>query len=402
MQTTSHIAYLPEGESPYLLACWLRTLPVDARVVLFSGGGPAIAGVSRHPALSAVHNVDPEAPLPEAARQAVNVHERIYLPLSLDHIPMRYRPDAQMPELSPHYALLRQLWQWGFREAVFVGHGGETVLRMPYLLDGLHNRHRGERCFVVGNGPSLNDIDMARLKGEITLGSNRCYLGYEAWGFPFTYWGVYDQFQIEEYHLDYEAHVPVETVKFFPAEYWPVLRVAQGCPVNSVWPDPRPRAFSDDPERVYRGFTVTYMLLQIAAIMGCDPIILIGADHRYELSRRGYSRVFRSVRRGVARHLRGGRVYDAALAAQHAWRKGSVAGAPSLWTTVDAASPTHFTARYTDGGKNRFLPPEPEEAERDFACAQQWAEASGRRILNATPGSALEIFPKVEFEELFS
>lgn len=306
-----------------------------------------------------------------------------------------------MPAVAPHYELLRQLWHWGFREAVFVDHGGETMLPMPHLLDGLHNRHRGERCFVVGNGPSLNAIDMTRLKEEITLGSNRCYLGYDSWGFPFTYWGVYDQFQIEEYHRDYEAQVPAETVKFFPAEYGSVLRVAQGCPVNSVWPDPRPRAFSDDPAQVYRGFTVTYMLLQIAAIMGCDPIILIGADHRYELSRRGYSRVLRSVRRGVARHLRGGRVYDAALAAHRAWRKGGVAGAPSLWTTADATSPTHFTTHYTDGGKNRFLPPEPEEADRDFACALQWANGSGRRILNATPGSALEVFPKVAFEGLF-
>lgn len=314
---------------------------------------------------------------------------------------MRYRAGVLMPEIAPHYDLLRPLWHWGFREAVFVGHVGETILPMPHLLDGLHNRHRGERCFVVGNGPSLNAIDMTRLKSEITLGSNRCYLGYEAWGFPFTYWGVYDHFQIEEYHRDYETHVPPETVKLFPAEYWPVLHMAEGCPVNCVWPDPRPRAFSDDPARVYRGFTVTYMLLQIAAIMGCDPIILIGADHRYELSRRGYSRVLRSVRRGVTRHLRGGRIFDTVLAAHRAWRKGGAPGAPSLWSTADATSPTHFTTGYTDGGKNRFLPPEPEEAERDFACAQQWAEASGRQILNATPGSALEIFPRVEFAALF-
>jgi hypothetical protein len=397
-----HIAYLPEGESPYLLDCWLRTLSAEARVLLLVGDGSAIGEGRRHPAITALYRVDPGAPRSEAIRQAIESSARVHIPLSLDRIPMRYRTGVLMPEVAPHYDLLRQLWRWGFREAVCVEQGGETSLPMPHLIDGLHNRHRGERCFVVGNGPSLNAIDMTKLKGEVTLGSNRCYLGYESWGFPFTYWGVYDHYQIEEYHLDYEAHVPADTVKFFPAEYWPMLRVAEGCPVNSVWPDPRPRAFSDDPAQVYRGFTVTYMMLQIAAIMGCDPIILIGADHRYELSHRGYSRLLRSVRRGVARHLRGGRAYNATLAAHRAWRKGGTSGAPSLWTTGDAQSPTHFTARYTDGGTNRFLPPEPEEAERDFGCAQQWAEASGRRILNATPGSALEIFPKVKFEELFS
>jgi hypothetical protein len=396
-----HVAYLPEGESPYPLDCWLRSLSAEGRVVLLLGGGSEIPAGRWHSAVSAVYRVEPDAPLSAAVRQSIASSTRVHISLSLEHVPMRYRAGASMPEVAPHYDLLRQLWHWGFREAVFVGHGGETVLPMPHLLDALCNRHRGERCFVVGNGPSLNDIDMKRLKGQITLGSNRCYLGYETWGFPFTYWGVYDQFQIEEYHLDYEAHVPAETVKFFPAEFWPVLRVAAGCPVNSVWPDPSPRSFSDDPARVYRGFTVTYMLLQIAAIMGCDPIILIGADHRYELSRRGYSRLLRSIRRGVARHARGGRVYEAALAAHRVWKKGGVGGAPALWTTADAASPTHFTTRYTDGGRNRFLPPEPEEAERDFACAQRWAETSGRRIINATPNSALEVFPQVEFSTLF-
>ena len=137
-------------------------------------------------------------------------------------------------------------------------------------------------------------------------------------------------------------------------------------------------------------------------MMGCDPIILIGADHRYELTRRGYSRLWRGARRALTRRLRGGRVYDAALAAHRAWKKRDRApGTPALWSTEDAAGPTHFTADYTAGGKNRFLPPEPEEAERDFDCARAWADANGRQILNATPGTALESFPKVDFESLF-
>jgi len=390
-----YYACLPEGESPYLLECWLRTLPPEARVVLLPSdahGAPERSALPADPRLTLAREFDAVA-----ARDC----PRIHIPVSLERVPMRYRAGVSLPEVSSRYALLPPLWRRGFREAVFVDHGGETVLPMPHLLDGFHHRHRGERCFVVGNGPSLNDIDMTKLKGELTLGSNRCFLGYESWGFPFSYWGVYDKYQIETYHPVYESAVPADTVKFFPAEYWPVMRVAQGCPVNSAWPDPFPRAFSDGPSRVYRGFTVTFMLLQIAAIMGCDPIILIGADHRYELSRRGYSPILRRAWRGVARRLRGGRVYETALAAQRAWTKGSRSGDAPLWTTADATRATHFTSDYTDGGKNRFLPPEPEEAERDFDCARRWAEGSGRRILNATPGTALESFPKVDFGRLF-
>lgn len=400
------VVYLADSASPYLFSCWLRGLPdgVRARVLVSAAlGGQGLVELNQNPKVGTVEHILGGELLPELVRDMVARPgvPRIYIPLSLERVPLQFRTGVQLPEVTPHYTLLRQLWQWGFREVVFVEPGSETILRIPHLLDEFKGRHQGQRCFVVGNGPSLNQIDMSRLKGEITLGSNRCYLGYAQWGFPFTYWGIYDAYQIEEYHSVYEQHVPAETVKFFPAAYLPLLGLEDGCPIDCSWPDPLRRDFSDEPGCVYRGFTVTYMLLQIAAVMGCDPIILIGADHRYELSRRGYSRLLRSARRGLARHFRGGRLYGTLLAGQRAWRKTGASGAPPLWSTGDAAHPTHFTASYTDGGRNRFLPPEPEEAELDFACAQAWAIANRREILNATPGTALESFPKVSFESLF-
>jgi hypothetical protein len=395
--------YLPVGRDPYLLECWLRARTMDERVWLISDheDGPVIAAAHDCVSKCSVPNQDDSLPQELSSALVAAEDPTLLLPLAPDRIPMRYRCRTLMSDLAPHYGYLRRAWAWGFRELGFVTHQGEERVRLPYLLDAFHNRHRGQRCFVVGNGPSLGQLDMSRLKDEITLGSNRCFLGYEEWGYPFTYWGVYDKYQIETYHRVYESGVPEDTVKFFPVEYAPVMDVANGCPVNINWPGKVDRSFSANPDGVYVGFTVTYMLLQIAACMGCDPIVLIGADHRYELSRRGYSRAFRRLRRQITRRFRGGRVYDAALAAQRAWRKNAKVHAPSLWSTDDAANLTHFTSTYTDGGRNKFLPPEPEEAERDFDAAQAWAECNGVQILNATPGSALESFPHVDFDELF-
>ena len=400
--------WFPGGEASYLLGCWLRAQATGTSVVLLappSAREAADAVVSAHPSIAVeVASLAPGGALPEglAGRIAARECPLVVVPEAMDQAPMRYQP-ALMADLPPHYATLRQLWRWGFREVQFAGLRGGHTFPIPHMPEAFHNIHLGRRCFVVGNGPSLNDIDMSLLKEEITLGSNRCFLGYETWRFPFTYWGVYDKFQIEMYHAVYEAGVPAETVKFFPVEYLPAMHVANGCPVNSVWPAGGRRAFSAEPGETYVGFTVTYMLLQLAACMGCDPIILIGADHSYELNRRGYVRALRQARRAITHRLRGGRVYDTALAAHRAWRKhgGGGGGATTLWSTENASGATHFTDRYTAGGKNRFLPPEPEEAERDFDCAQAWAEANGRRILNATPGTALESFPKVDFRSLF-
>ncbi|MCF6284284.1 MAG: hypothetical protein L3K26_03735 [Candidatus Hydrogenedentes bacterium] len=397
--------FLPSGHDPYLLQCWLRGLPDEASVWLLSDHEQARDIAESHAAVCNHFVPDGDGTLPRQVQDALAKADRtaLVIPLSLNQIPMRYRPGNLMADLAPHYDLLQHAWAWGFREVRFVAHQNEERVALPYLLDAFHNRHRGQRCFLVGNGPSLQQLDMTRLKNEITLGSNRCFLGYESWGFPFTYWGCYDKFQIENYHDIYEAHVPTDTVKFFPVEYAPIVNMANGCPINSIWPEKTDRAFSADPTQTYVGFTVTYMLLQIAACMGCDPIILVGTDHRYNLSRRGYSRYFRRFRRRVARQLRGGRVYEATLAAQRAWKKidrGAV-HAPALWSTQDATHPTHFTAAYTDGGKNQFLPPEPEEAERDFDCAHAWAQANGVQIQNATPGTALKSFPRINFDDLF-
>lgn len=398
-------ACLPAGGDPYLLHGWLSRRPADAGVWLISDHPEASALAESNPAITRWDTPEDEDRLPAAVSEAIlgQDHSAVVIPAAIDQIPMRYRPGALMADVAPSYPLMRRVGAWGFRRVRFVAGATETAIDMPHRLDDFRDRHRGERCFVVGNGPSLQDIDMSRLKDEITLGSNRCFLGYETWGFPFTYWGVYDKYQIEEYHPVYEANVPADTVKFFPVEYASVLQVAHGCPVNCIWPTGKPRDFSNDPARLYVGFTVTYMLLQIAACMGCDPIVLIGADHRYELTRRGYSRMIRSVRRRLTRQLRGGRIYESALAAQRAWKRlgPQSGGDPVLWSTADAQSPTHFSESYTAGGWNKFLPPEPEEAERDFDEAHRWASNNDRTILNATPGTALDSFPKVDFEQLF-
>lgn len=401
---TNTFVYLAHDDNPYLLHAWLQRQGEKINVCLLSDHPAAVELIAEFPTIHSLVDLRGPSPFPEHIRTRIQQDSvpELLIPRAPDRIPMRYQPKTLMSDFSSWMPLLRKVWQWGFRAIRCLSHQGEERLEVPHLLESFHNRHQGQRCFVVGNGPSLQQLDMPRLRDEITLGSNRCFLGYPQWGFPFRYWGVYDKFQIEQYHSVYESHVPSETVKFLPLEYASVIQADHTCPVDCQWPRQQARAFSDDPAQCYVGFTVTYMLLQIAAIMGCDPIILIGVDHRYDLKQRGYSRWVRQARRAVTRRLRGGRIYETARAAHRGWqRHGARTGTPALWSTDDATHPTHFTASYTDGGKNQFLPPEPEEAERDFACAQQWTTEHGRTIVNATPGSALTTFPTIDFDDLF-
>lgn len=46
----------------------------------------------------------------------------------------------------------------------------------------LRNRHAGQRHFIVGNGPSVKQIDLCRLRGETVFSVSNGYLheGYAA------------------------------------------------------------------------------------------------------------------------------------------------------------------------------------------------------------------------------
>jgi len=53
-------------------------------------------------------------------------------------------------------------------------------------LAALKDSHKGERCFLIGNGPSLRQTDLTLLKNEFTFGFNRIFLAAEELNFtPF-------------------------------------------------------------------------------------------------------------------------------------------------------------------------------------------------------------------------
>ena len=43
-------------------------------------------------------------------------------------------------------------------------------------LKSLKDSHKGKRCFIIANGPSINSMDLSVLKNELTIGMNRIYL----------------------------------------------------------------------------------------------------------------------------------------------------------------------------------------------------------------------------------
>ena len=146
-------------------------------------------------------------------------------------------------------------------------------------LKQFRNIHKGQRCFIMGNGPSLNTIDISKLKNEVTIGCNRIYLFNKVTP---KYYCLEDELLFKQISKDLETWDAKEIIKFIPKDLaFEARKIENVCLINFVYQDyvgGSPN-FSEDLSKIcYWGSTVSYMMLQIAYYLGCNPIYLIGMD----------------------------------------------------------------------------------------------------------------------------
>ncbi|HEX9019503.1 MAG TPA: 6-hydroxymethylpterin diphosphokinase MptE-like protein [Anaerolineaceae bacterium] len=222
-------------------------------------------------------------------------------------------------------------------------------------LAALKNKHKGERCFIIGNGPSLKQTDLSRLKGEYTLGQNRIYLAFPEMGFPTSYYLSVNDLVIEQCREDIQALTMPKFVSWR----------------GRKWLKPQDNLFfihttytgekfaTDVRERVWEGGTVTYTSLQVAYFLGFSQVILIGVDHNYVTQ-----------------------------------------GKPNATVVSEGDDPNHFHPGYFGKGF-RWQLPDLVQWEDAYRLARRTYEADGRSVVDATIGGKLRVFQRVEYDSLF-
>jgi hypothetical protein len=224
-------------------------------------------------------------------------------------------------------------------------------------ISSLHNLYTGRRCFVIGNGPSLRNTDLSLLKDEMTFGLNRIYLMFEELGFSTSFLVSVNDLVLEQCAEDLQN---LDLPKLIT---WRSRRWFRQDP-KTIFIDTdftRPEGFCPDAtSRIFEGFTVTYVALQLAFYMGFRQAILVGVDHNFTT-------------------------------------KG-----PANTTVVSTGEdPNHFSGAYFGKGF-RWQLPDLDGSERAYQFARTAYLDAGREILDATVGGKLEIFPKVDFTSLFT
>ncbi|MEW5870912.1 MAG: 6-hydroxymethylpterin diphosphokinase MptE-like protein [Chloroflexota bacterium] len=222
-------------------------------------------------------------------------------------------------------------------------------------LEALKDRRRGQRCFIIGNGPSLKQTDLSRLKNEFTFGMNRFYLMFPELGFATSYYMCVNSLVIEQCADDIRS---LSIPKFLS---WRSRTLIQPTPdmtfLHTTYTGPK---FAQDARgRLWEGATVTYVTLQLAFHMGFETAILIGVDHNYFTQ-----------------------------------------GKPNTTVVSQGDDPNHMHANYFGKGF-RWQLPDLDTSERAYALARQSYEQAGRQVLDATVGGKLTIFDKVDYNNLF-
>jgi GT2 family glycosyltransferase len=239
----------------------------------------------------------------------------------------------------------------------------------PLKLMSFKDAHRGERVVIIGNGPSLNRLDLSRLKNENTIAVNAIFYASEQMGFDPTFYVVEDTAVVKDNLnaiIEYDAGQ-----KFFPSIYRNLIgehdNVAYFMMNRGFYeyrsPDFCIPRFSFDPSQtVYSGQSVTLINLQLAHYLGFEEVVLVGMDFSYSIPA------------------------DAIV-------EGDV-------ITSVGQDPNHFHPDYFGPGKV-WKDPKLDRVLANYALAKQIFESTGRRIINATAGGKLELFDRVSYEELF-
>ncbi len=244
-----------------------------------------------------------------------------------------------------------------------------TLHKHKHRVSEFKNKYKGERCFIIGNGPSLNKVDLRLLEDEYTFGVNAIFYKYDEMGFKPTFYMVEDGHVINDNHdrinrIDY-------SMKFFPHIYQKNIKHDE----NTIFFNAdmgfyqgshpyycKPRFSQDCSDVIYAGQTVTYMCLQLAFYLGFKEVFLIGMDFDYKVP-----------------------------------ATGKVEG---LTITSMEDDPNHFHPDYFGKGKKWHFP-KLENCLLVYKHAKGVYEENGRKIFNATIGGKLEVYERVDFYGLF-
>ena len=219
--------------------------------------------------------------------------------------------------------------------------------------------YAGKKCFIIGTGPSLKAEDVkAVIESDafVTFGVNTLYKIYDELGLKADYYCIIDPStygsvgkSVKKYHTD-TFFIPDNRIKNEKEQS--INKFALECSsfykFSCLEYFGYPKFGFDLSDEIYDGASVVYATMQIAAYMGFSEIYLLGVDCNYDKNQQ---------------------LHNEKLSYEKGYKY--------KWTKQTGIS-------MIDG----------------FQGAKDQVDAQNIQIYNATRGGMLEVFPRVDFDEV--
>lgn len=235
----------------------------------------------------------------------------------------------------------------------------------------LRDRYKGQKGFVLGNGPSLTMEDLDRIAGKPALAANRMYLAYDQTRFRPTLLSCCDPIVVETM-VDELRALPGK--KFLSHHLAPIVEPLPGAvywhETTGHTSDPKVlRKFSHNAEEgLFAGHTIIFNNLQIAFHLGLTTVYLLGMDFRFTMPKTTQQERYKVG------------IYD-------------------TLALVSDGEQNHFLPNYRKPGE-RWTVPQLDHQRTAFQSAKLHFEKRGRKIYNATRGGELEVFERKNLDEV--
>jgi len=228
--------------------------------------------------------------------------------------------------------------------------------------------HLGETCVVIGNGPSLNQVDFNQLRKFVTFGVNGIFYKTKELGFIPDYYVVEDSAVMKD-NVEEIVKFRAKKASFFPVNYKGYFsdrqdqfffRLDRRFYEKKSYSYEIPQFSKDCNNRIFCNQSVTFINIQLASYMGFKKILLVGMDHNYSIP-------------------------DSHV----------ISGNKILSTTDD---PNHFHPSYFGPGKT-WHDPKLHNVELSYKFFKICIESMGGAIINCTEGGKLEVFRREELNK---
>lgn len=213
----------------------------------------------------------------------------------------------------------------------------------------LKDKYKGQRCYILGNGPSIKDLDIDLLKGKNTFVVNGFYKSPMYEKLEPTFHCIYDKFIFEESRTDLEKIVSenkFETTFIFNRRAIGKLANPNKCyyVYSTIFPTTLNNKY-DLAKNANTFLNVIPFVIMCAIYMGFSEIILLGCDFSLFASRKE----------------------------SHFYDQGELIDRKeSLFQDLQGHAIVCCQHRYL----------------------RQYANSNGIKIINATPNSLLDIYPQ--------